>query len=227
MEIHKENSRTHQPLKNVTFKIGPNLNGQEGAANGFDFKTTDENGYIESRLYDARTKIYYQEWSSEDDSIKLDKTIKTVTFNDTNIGITVKNDEEPVQIKVIKTGKDDLPLENVVFVVQKVVGASWVDVETIKTDKSGKAVTTNKFTRGDIDAGFIRLVERETIPGYDKLKDPIMLSLDNTIEKNVLEVKVENKAIPTIFEVYKYDKDDKNKPLSGAEFEITDTKRCV
>lgn len=227
LEIHKENSRTHQPLKNVTFKIGPNLNGQEGAANGFDFKTTDENGYIESRLYDARTKIYYQEWSSEDDSIKLDKTIKTVTFNDTNIGITVKNDEEPVQIKVIKTGKDDLPLENVVFVVQKVVGASWVDVETIKTDKSGKAVTTNKFTRGDIDAGFIRLVERETIPGYDKLKDPIMLSLDNTIEKNVLEVKVENKAIPTIFEVYKYDKDDKNKPLSGAEFEITDTKGNV
>lgn len=227
LEIHKENSRTHQPLKNVTFKIGPNLNGQEGAANGFDFKTTDENGYIESRLYDARTKIYYQEWSSEDDSIKLDKTIKTVTFNDTNIGITVKNDEEPVQIKVIKTGKDDLPLENVVFVVQRVVGASWVDVETIKTDKSGKAVTTNKFTRGDIDAGFIRLVERETIPGYDKLKDPIMLSLDNTIEKNVLEVKVENKAIPTIFEVYKYDKDDKNKPLSGAEFEITDTKGNV
>ena len=223
LSILKYNSRTKKPVQGVSFKVGPNLNGNMNTIDGYDLLTTDNNGKITSRNYDARTKIYYQEVDGPE-NIVLNKEIKTVSFLDENIMINIYNEESPVTLRVHKKGADNIPLKGVRFNVEEYFVSQnlWKVKESLITNTDGIADTSLSYSREAIAKGYIRLVETNTVAGYKQLDAPVVISRTLAdIEKERIDVTVKNDLIPTKLTVYKYDSESK-KPLAGAEFKITD-----
>lgn len=223
LSILKFNSRTKQPVKGVTFKVGPNLNGAVNTAAGYDLLTTDDTGNIKSRIYDARSKIYYQEVDGPANII-LNKEVKTVAFLDENIAVNIYNDETPVGLRIHKAGVDNLPLKGVQFNLEEYSTTQklWKVKESLTTNIDGIADTRFTYSREAIANGYIRLVETNAVAGYKLLDAPIVIGRNMAdIEKERVDVMVKNDPIPTKLSVYKYDSDSKL-PLEGAEFKITD-----
>ena len=223
LTIYKRNANTQEPIQGMVFKVGPNLNGTLNDPAGYQLLTTDAQGKITTRNYDARTTIYYQEVSGPG-NILVDSTIKRVDFLDSNEVEYVYNEEMPVTIRVIKTGVDDLPLAGVQFDLQQYVNGTWRTQAMGVTNLSGQLAFSTMVSREDIRNGLVRLVETKTVTGYELLKDPIYVSSDNlNVENNIIDVSVENPKIPTEFTVYKYDEDTRE-PIKGAVFHITDAR---
>ena len=224
LSVLKYNSRTKHPVSGMVFKVGPNLNGTQGTASGYDLLTTNASGKITSRNYDARTTIYYQEVDGPA-NIKVDSTIKSISFLDESRTVSVYNEETPVALRVIKTGEDQIPLRDVSFDIEEYSEASgsWRKKEAVKTNSDGIADSKLEYSREVIAKGYVRLVETNEIKGYKKLNEPVLVDTKlANIEKSRLDIAVSNEKIPTKFIVYKYDSDTK-KPLANAEFEITDS----
>ena len=76
-------------------------------------------------------------------------------------------------------------------------------VKEVKTDKDGKAKIS------DLSVGKYKLVEKESLPGYKKLTDPVLFEIKKGMTE-VLSLKIENEMVDTgNVEITKIDKDNK------------------
>ncbi|PFJ81229.1 adhesin [Bacillus cereus] len=121
-------------------------------------------------------------------------------------------------IEITKVDKDSQKvLEGVVFEVQDEQGKV---VTEVTTDKEGKA------TISDLSVGKYKLVEKENLPGYKKLTEPVSFEIKKGMTE-VLSLKVENEQLDKgSVEITKMAAESKN-VLSGAVFEVHDEKGKV
>ncbi|MGX5479701.1 SpaA isopeptide-forming pilin-related protein [Bacillus thuringiensis] len=90
-------------------------------------------------------------------------------------------------------------------------------VRKVVTDKDGKANVS------DLSVGKYKLVEKESLPGYKKLTDPVLFEIKKGMTE-VLSLKIENEMVDTgNVEITKIDKDNKA-PLAGVTFIVQDEK---
>ncbi|PDZ23715.1 SpaA isopeptide-forming pilin-related protein [Bacillus cereus] len=121
-------------------------------------------------------------------------------------------------VEITKVDKDSQKvLEDVVFEVQDEQGKV---VTEVKTDKNGKAKIS------DLSVGKYKLVEKESLPGYKKLTEPVSFEIKKGMTE-VLSLNIENEMVDTgNVEITKIDKDNKA-PLAGVVFEVQDDKGKV
>ncbi|COQ52929.1 collagen-binding protein A [Streptococcus pneumoniae] len=121
-------------------------------------------------------------------------------------------------VEITKVDKDSQKvLEDVVFEVQDEQGKV---VTEVKTDKNGKAKIS------DLSVGKYKLVEKESLPGYKKLTEPVSFEIKKGMTE-VLSLKVENEQLDKgSVEITKMAAESKE-VLSGAVFEVHDEKGKV
>ncbi|PES58393.1 hypothetical protein CN507_30725, partial [Bacillus cereus] len=89
-------------------------------------------------------------------------------------------------VEITKVDKESQKaLAGVVFEVQDEQGKV---VTEVKTDKDGKAKIV------DLSVGKYKLVEKESLPGYKKLAEPVSFEITKGMTK-VLSMKVENELL--------------------------------
>ncbi|PHG45601.1 SpaA isopeptide-forming pilin-related protein [Bacillus wiedmannii] len=136
-----------------------------------------------------------------------------------SLSLTVENEMlDKGNVEVTKVDKDSQKaLEGVVFEVQDENGKV---VTEVKTDKNGKAKIS------DLSVGKYKLVEKESLPGYKQLTEPVSFEIKKGMTE-VLSLKIENEMVDTgNVEITKIDKDNKA-PLAGVVFEVQDDKGKV
>ncbi|MEK7017811.1 SpaA isopeptide-forming pilin-related protein [Bacillus sp. FSL R9-9410] len=136
-----------------------------------------------------------------------------------SLALTVENEMlDKGSVEITKVDKDSQKaLEGVVFEVQDEQGKV---VTEVTTDKDGKA------TISDLSVGKYKLVEKESLPGYKKLTEPVSFEIKKGMTK-VLSLKVENEQLDKgSVEITKMAAESKN-ILSGAVFEVHDEKGKV
>ncbi|MED3388008.1 SpaA isopeptide-forming pilin-related protein, partial [Bacillus thuringiensis] len=147
---------------------------------------------------------------SEPVSFEITKGMTTV------LSLKVENEQlDKGSVEITKVDKDSKKaLKGVVFEVQDEAGTV---VKEVKTDKDGKAKIS------DLLVGKYKLVEKESLPGYKKLTDPVLFEIKKGMTK-VLSLKIENEMVDTgNVEITKIDKDNKA-PLAGVTFIVQDEK---
>ncbi|MBK5431328.1 SpaA isopeptide-forming pilin-related protein [Bacillus sp. TH25] len=143
-------------------------------------------------------------------SFEIKKGMTTV------LSLKVENEQlDKGSVEITKVDKDSQKaLKGVVFEVQD--EADKV-VREVKTDKDGKAKIS------DLSVGKYKLVEKESLPGYKKLTEPVSFEIKKGMTE-VLSLKVENEMVDTgNVEITKIDKDNKA-PLAGVTFVVQDEK---
>ncbi|MCU5415272.1 SpaA isopeptide-forming pilin-related protein, partial [Bacillus wiedmannii] len=131
-----------------------------------------------------------------------------------SLALTVENEMlDKGNVEITKVDKDSQKaLAGVVFEVQDEQGKV---VTTVTTDKEGKANIS------DLSVGSYKLVEVESLPGYKKLKKPVLFEITKGMTK-VLSLKIENEQLDKgSVEITKVDKDSQ-KALAGVVFEVQD-----
>ncbi|PFF71575.1 SpaA isopeptide-forming pilin-related protein [Bacillus thuringiensis] len=134
----------------------------------------------------------------------------------TVLSLKVENEQlDKGSVEITKVDKDNKKaLKGVVFEVQDEAGTV---VKEVKTDKDGKAKIS------DLSVGKYKLVEKESLPGYKKLTDPVLFEIKKGMTE-VLSLKIENEMVDTgNVEITKIDKDNKA-PLAGVTFIVQDEK---
>ncbi|HDR6755101.1 TPA: isopeptide-forming domain-containing fimbrial protein [Bacillus cereus] len=143
-------------------------------------------------------------------SFEIKKGMTTV------LSVKVENEQlDKGSVEITKIDKDSKKaLKGVVFEVQDEAGTV---VKEVKTDKDGKAKIS------DLSVGKYKLVEKESLPGYKKLTDPVSFEIKKGMTE-VLSLKIENEMVDTgNIEITKIDKDNKA-PLAGVTFIVQDEK---
>ncbi|PGP43926.1 adhesin [Bacillus thuringiensis] len=143
-------------------------------------------------------------------SFEITKGMTTV------LSLKVENEQlDKGSVEIIKVDKDNKKaLKGVVFEVQDEAGTV---VKEVKTDKDGKAKIS------DLSVGKYKLVEKESLPGYKKLTDPVLFEIKKGMTE-VLSLKIENEMVDTgNVEITKIDKDNKA-TLAGVTFIVQDEK---
>ncbi|AHZ49960.1 collagen adhesion protein [Bacillus thuringiensis serovar kurstaki str. YBT-1520] len=143
-------------------------------------------------------------------SFEIKKGMTTV------LSLKVENEQlDKGSVEITKIDKDSKKaLKGVVFEVQDEAGTV---VKEVKTDKDGKAKIS------DLLVGKYKLVEKESLPGYKKLTDPVSFEIKKGMTE-VLSLKIENEMVDTgNIEITKIDKDNKA-PLAGVTFIVQDEK---
>ncbi|WP_161520130.1 SpaA isopeptide-forming pilin-related protein, partial [Bacillus cereus] len=143
-------------------------------------------------------------------SFEITKGMTTV------LSLKVENEQlDKGSVEITKVDKDSKKaLKGVVFEVQDEAGTV---VKEVKTDKDGKAKIS------DLLVGKYKLVEKESLPGYKKLTDPVLFEIKKGMTE-VLSLKIENEMVDTgNVEITKIDKDNKA-PLAGVTFIVQDEK---
>ncbi|PGE15206.1 adhesin [Bacillus toyonensis] len=146
-------------------------------------------------------------------SFEITKGMTTV------LSLKVENEQlDKGSVEITKVDKDSQKvLEGVVFEVQDEQGKV---VTGVKTDKNGKAKIS------DLSVGKYKLVEKESLPGYKQLTEPVSFEIKKGMTE-VLSLKVENEQLDKgSVEITKIDKDNKA-PLAGVVFEVQDEKGKV
>ncbi|MGE7889304.1 SpaA isopeptide-forming pilin-related protein, partial [Bacillus cereus] len=132
------------------------------------------------------------------------------------LSLKVENEQlDKGSLEITKVDKDSQKaLKGVVFEVQDEKGKV---VKEVTTDKEGKA------TISDLSVGKYKLVEKESLPGYKKLTEPVSFEIKKGMIE-VLALKIENEMVDTgNVEITKVDKDNKA-PLAGVTFIVQDEK---
>ncbi|MFD6509572.1 SpaA isopeptide-forming pilin-related protein [Bacillus sp. NPDC060175] len=135
------------------------------------------------------------------------------------LSIKVENEQlDKGSVEITKVDKESQKaLEGVVFEVQDEQGKV---VTEVKTDKKGKA------NIADLSVGKYKLVEKESLPGYKKLTEPVSFEIKKGMTK-VLSLKVENELLDKgSVEITKVDKES-GAALAGVTFEVQDEKDKV
>ncbi|MEB9164302.1 SpaA isopeptide-forming pilin-related protein [Bacillus cereus] len=135
------------------------------------------------------------------------------------LSLKVENEQlDKGSVEITKVDKDSQKvLEGVVFEVQDDKGKV---VTEVKTDKNGKVKIS------DLSVGKYKLVEKESLPGYKQLTEPVSFEITKGMTE-VLSLNIENEMVDTgNVEITKIDKDNKA-PLAGVVFEVQDDKGKV
>ncbi len=143
-------------------------------------------------------------------SFEITKGMTTV------LSLKVENEQlDKGSVEITKIDKDSKKaLKGVVFEVQDEAGTV---VKEVKTDKDGKAKIS------DLSVGKYKLVEKESLPGYKKLTEPVSFEIKKGMTE-ILSLKIENEMVDTgNIEITKIDKDNKA-PLAGVTFIVQDEK---
>ncbi|MGG0252781.1 SpaA isopeptide-forming pilin-related protein [Bacillus toyonensis] len=196
---------------------------------GVVFEVQDENGKVVTEVKtdkDGKAKI-------SDLSIGKYKLVETkslpgykkltdpVSFEikkgmTTVLSLKVENEQlDKGSVEITKVDKDSQKaLKGVIFEVQDEAGTV---VKEVKTDKNGKAKIS------DLSVGKYKLVEKESLPGYKQLTEPVSFEIKKGMTE-VLSLKIENEMVDTgNVEITKVDKDNKA-PLAGVIFIVQDEK---
>ncbi|WP_434683685.1 isopeptide-forming domain-containing fimbrial protein [Bacillus cereus group sp. Sample44] len=196
---------------------------------GVVFEVQDENGKVVTEVKtdkDGKAKI-------SDLSIGKYKLVETkslpgykkltdpVSFEikkgmTTVLSLKVENEQlDKGSVEITKVDKDSQKvLKGVIFEVQDEAGTV---VKEVKTDKDGKAKIS------DLSVGKYKLVEKESLPGYKKLTDPVSFEITKGMTE-IVSLKIENEMVDTgNIEITKIDKDNKA-PLAGVTFIVQDEK---
>ncbi|QWG85935.1 SpaA isopeptide-forming pilin-related protein [Bacillus mycoides] len=131
-----------------------------------------------------------------------------------SLTLTVENEMlDKGNVEITKVDKESQKaLAGVVFEVQDEQGKV---VTEVTTDKEGKA------TISDLSVGKYKLVEKESLPGYKELTEPVSFEITKGMTK-VLSLKVENELLDKgSVEITKVDKESQ-KALEGVVFEVQD-----
>ncbi|PGU89485.1 adhesin [Bacillus cereus] len=213
-EITKVDKETKDALADAVFEI------QDAAGQVVAKITTDKKGHAQVTNLSVGTYKLVE--------VKAPKGYKQlvdpITFQiekgmTKSLALTVENEMlDKGNVEVTKVDKDSQKvLEGVVFEVQDEQGKV---VTEVTTDKEGKA------TISDLSVGKYKLVEKESLPGYKKLTEPVSFEIKKGMTK-VLSLKVENEKLDKgSVEITKMDAESKN-VLSGAVFEVHDEKGKV
>ena len=132
------------------------------------------------------------------------------------LSLKVENEQlDKGSVEITKIDKDSQKaLKGVVFEVQDEKDKV---VKEVTTDKDGKA------TIADLSVGKYKLVEKESLPGYKKLTEPVSFEITKGMTE-ILSLKIENEVVDTgNVEITKIDKDNKA-PLAGVTFVVQDEK---
>ncbi|MFF2882504.1 SpaA isopeptide-forming pilin-related protein [Bacillus toyonensis] len=132
------------------------------------------------------------------------------------LSLKVENEQlDKGSVEITKVDKDSQKaLKGVIFEVQDEAGTV---VKEVKTDKNGKAKIS------DLSVGKYKLVEKESLPGYKQLTEPVSFEIKKGMTE-VLSLKIENEMVDTgNVEITKVDKDNKA-PLAGVIFIVQDEK---
>ncbi|OTW93631.1 adhesin [Bacillus thuringiensis serovar cameroun] len=143
-------------------------------------------------------------------SFEIKKGMTTV------LSLKVENEQlDKGSVEITKVDKDSQKaLKGVIFEVQDEAGTV---VKEVKTDKNGKAKIS------DLSVGKYKLVEKESLPGYKQLTEPVSFEIKKGMTE-VLSLKIENEMVDTgNVEITKVDKDNKA-PLAGVIFIVQDEK---
>ena len=167
------------PLPGVKFKIGTDLNGTEGT--DWEYKVTNESGYITIGNIDINTKYYYQEVETLDGYV-IDNEIREIIIDGTN-GIyvaTVINYGSTSATIIKKDAKTGTLLRNVEF---EIYSSDNTLLYTKKTDKDGKIVIKG------IENGKYYAKEKEAPDGYLLNKDKHYFEISDSNKNVVITIK--------------------------------------
>ena len=167
------------PLPGVKFKIGTDLNGTEGT--DWEYKVTNESGYITIGNIDINTKYYYQEVETLDGYV-IDNEIREIIIDGTN-GIyvaTAINYSGTSATIIKKDAKTGAILRNVEF---EIYSSDNTLLYTKKTDKDGKIVIKG------IENGKYYAKEKEAPDGYLLNKDKHYFEISDSNKNVVITIK--------------------------------------
>ncbi|WP_406651804.1 SpaA isopeptide-forming pilin-related protein [Bacillus cereus] len=211
VEITKIDKDSQQVLEGVVFEV------QDEQGKVVTEVKTDKDGKAKIsdlsvgkyKLVETKSLPGYKKLT-EPVSFEITKGMTTV------LSLKVENEQlDKGSVEITKIDKDNKKaLKGVVFEVQDEAGTV---VKEVKTDKDGKAKIS------DLSVGKYKLVEKESLPGYKKLTDPVLFEIKKGMTE-VLSLKIENEMVDTgNVEITKIDKDNKA-PLAGVTFIIQDEK---
>ncbi|PGP39817.1 SpaA isopeptide-forming pilin-related protein, partial [Bacillus thuringiensis] len=214
VEITKVDKDSQKALEGVTFEV------QDEKGKVVTKVTTDKEGKVKIsdlsvgsyKLVEVENLPGYKKLT-EPVSFEIKKGMTEV------LSLKVENEQlDKGSVEITKVDKDSQKvLEGVVFEVQDEQGKV---VTEVKTDKNGKAKIS------DLSVGKYKLVEKESLPGYKQLTEPVSFEIKKGMTE-VLSLKIENEMVDTgNIEITKIDKDNKA-PLAGVVFEVQDDKGKV
>ncbi|MEW5205727.1 SpaA isopeptide-forming pilin-related protein, partial [Bacillus cereus] len=214
VEITKIDKDSQQVLEGVVFEV------QDEQGKVVTEVTTDKDGKAnvsdlsvgKYKLVETKSLPGYKKLT-EPVSFEITKGMTTV------LSLKVENEQlDKGSVEITKVDKDNKKaLKGVVFEVQDEAGTV---VKEVKTDKDGKAKIS------DLSVGKYKLVEKESLPGYKKLTDPVLFEIKKGMTE-VLSLKIENEMVDTgNVEITKIDKDSQQ-VLEGVVFEVQDDKGKV
>lgn len=176
--------------------------------------TTDLNGEI--KISNLRVGNYILKETNKKNGYKLAKDIKIeIKANETN-NITVENELEKGQIKVIKVDKDN----NTIFIPDtkfEILDENKNYIETITTNENGEAYSSLLPSYNRLY--YIHEIEANKDYVLNDKQFEIGLTVDKTSE-----IKIENERIKGKVEITKVDSKDENKKLESAKFGVYDEK---
>lgn len=180
-----------------------------------DTITTNSKGVATSKKLPINQKYTVIEKETKQEYVLIEEP-QTVTLKQDQIkSIVFENEKKKGQVEVIKVDKDnkEVPIEGVTF---EILNSKGEVVDTIKTNGEGKAVSK----RLPIDDTY-KVREKETRQEYvlsDEIKT-IILKQDE-----ITNLTFENEKKKGYIEITKVDKENPEKTISGAKFEIFDDK---
>ncbi|MCT4570206.1 SpaA isopeptide-forming pilin-related protein, partial [Bacillus thuringiensis] len=214
VEITKVDKDSQKVLEDVVFEV------QDEQGKVVTEVKTDKNGKAKiSDLSVGKYKLVEKESLpgykklTEPVSFEIKKGMTEV------LSLKVENEQlDKGSVEITKVDKDSQKvLEGVVFEVQDDKGKV---VTEVKTDKNGKVKIS------DLSVGKYKLVEKESLPGYKQLTEPVSFEITKGMTE-VLSLNIENEMVDTgNVEITKIDKDNKA-PLAGVVFEVQDDKGKV
>ncbi|MFV1453980.1 SpaA isopeptide-forming pilin-related protein [Bacillus mycoides] len=209
VEITKVDKDSQKVLEGVVFEV------QDEQGKVVTEVTTDKEGKAKiSDLSVGKYKLVEKaglpgyKKLTEPVSFEIKKGMTTV------LSMKVENEQlDKGSVEITKVDKDSQKvLAGVVFEVQDETGKV---VTKVTTDKEGKANVS------DLSVGKYKLVEKESLPGYKKLAEPVSFEITKGMTE-VLSLKIENEMVDTgNVEITKIDKDNKVS-LAGVVFEVQD-----
>ncbi|MGX5539167.1 SpaA isopeptide-forming pilin-related protein [Bacillus wiedmannii] len=211
VEITKVDKDSQKALKGVVFEVRDEKDkvvkevttDKEGKANVSDLSVG------KYKLVEAKSLPGYKKLK-EPVSFEITKGMTEV------LSLKVENEQlDKGSVEITKIDKDSQKaLKGVVFEVQDEKDKV---VKEVTTDKDGKA------TIADLSVGKYKLVEKESLPGYKKLTEPVSFEITKGMTE-ILSLKIENEMVDTgNVEITKIDKDNKA-PLAGVTFVVQDEK---
>ncbi|MGN5652210.1 SpaA isopeptide-forming pilin-related protein [Bacillus sp. Brlt_9] len=211
VEITKVDKDSKAPLKDVVFEV------RDSKGKVVRKVTTDKDG--KAKVSDLSVGKY--ELVETESLPGYKKLTEPVSFEIKKgmtkvLSVEVENEQlDKGSVEITKVDKDSQKaLKGVVFEVRDEKDKV---VKEVTTDKDGKATIAN------LSVGKYKLVEKESLPGYKKLIEPVSFEITKGMTE-ILSLKIENEMVDTgNVEITKVDKDNKA-PLAGVTFIVQDEK---